>query len=68
LATGATVDRHLADMVISYAALADGQSRFLIPHMTDHIEARLWFVGTILGAHTGVRYQEVIIEGIGFLN
>jgi RNA 3'-terminal phosphate cyclase (ATP) len=38
---GATVDRHLADQIIPFAALAEGWSAYLIPKMTEHIQARL---------------------------
>ncbi|RMD57506.1 MAG: RNA 3'-phosphate cyclase [Nitrospirae bacterium] len=67
LSTGATLDRHLSDQVIPYAALAEGMSRFIIPMMTDHVETRLWLVEEILGAKTEVDGNEVRIEGIGYL-
>ena len=47
----ATVDRHLADQLILYAALAEGKSRYLVPAVTDHVESNLWLVEEILGAH-----------------
>ncbi len=64
--SGATVDRHLADQIIPFAALADGWSTFVIPRMTDHIETRLWLVREILGAETDVQGNRVRIRGIGF--
>jgi RNA 3'-terminal phosphate cyclase (ATP) len=67
LGSGATVDRHLADQVIPFAALAKGVSTFRIPFMTEHIEARLWLVKKILGAKYEIRESVVTIEGIGFL-
>ncbi len=68
LHSGATVDRHLADQLIPYAALAEGVSRYRIPRMTDHVEARLWLVEEILGAKTSVKDNMVRIDGIGFTN
>jgi len=65
LASGATVDRHLADQLIPFAALAKGESSYLIPRMTEHIEARLWLAETILGARTFVSGNRVTIEGVG---
>jgi len=67
LHSGATVDHHLADQLIPYAALAEGTSRYRIPRMTDHVEARLWLVAEILGVATLVKENMVEIEGIGFL-
>jgi len=66
LNTGATLDRHMADQIIPFAALAEGWSSYLIPRMTEHIEARLWLVEKILGAKTEVKGNLVRIEGIGY--
>ncbi|GAI92546.1 unnamed protein product, partial [marine sediment metagenome] len=66
LATGATVDRYLADQLIFYAALADGVSQYRIPRLTEHIETNLWLVESILGAKTKVNKNLVKIQGIGY--
>ena len=68
LATGATVDRYLADQLIFYAALADGVSEYRIPRLTEHVEANLWLAETMLGAKSGVNENLVRIEGVGFLS
>lgn len=68
--SGATVDRFLADQIVLYAALADGVTEYLIPHLTDHIEANLWLVETVLGkfgAKTEVSGNRVRIKGIAYL-
>jgi RNA 3'-terminal phosphate cyclase (ATP) len=67
LDSGATVDRHLADQVIPFAALAKGTSTFRIPSITEHVGARLWLVEKILGAKSRVHENVVTVEGIGFL-
>ncbi len=67
LGSGATVDRHLADQVIPFAALAKGTSTFRIPSVTEHVEARLWLVEKILGAKCQIHGNLVTIDGIGFL-
>ncbi|MHC4791733.1 MAG: RNA 3'-terminal phosphate cyclase [Planctomycetota bacterium] len=67
LETGATVDRHLADQLIPFCALADGVSEYLIPRMTEHVETRLWLVEKILGAKTEVRNNHLRVKGIGYL-
>jgi RNA 3'-terminal phosphate cyclase (ATP) len=67
LDSGGTVDRHLADQVIPFAALAKGTSTFRIPSMTEHVSARLWLVEKILGAKYRISENVVTIEGIGLL-
>lgn len=66
LESKATVDRHLADQLIPFAALAEGWSAYIIPKMTEHIEARLWLVKKILGAKAEVKNNLVQIRGIGY--
>ena len=66
LATGATVDRYLADQLILYAALANGVSQYRIPRMTEHVDTNLWLVDSILGAKTEVNNNIVTIKGIGY--
>ena len=45
----ATVDVHLADMLVPYFALADGNSVYLARSMTEHLETNLWLTQKILG-------------------
>jgi len=66
LDSGATVDRHLGDQLIPFAALAEGRSTFIVPGVTDHVEARLWLVERILKAKTGVKGNVVTVAGIGY--
>lgn len=66
ISTGATVDRFAADQLILFAALARGQSRYIVPCMTDHIESNLWLIEKILGAGTEVKENLISIDGIGF--
>ncbi len=65
LAAGATVDRHLADQIILFAALAGGETRYRIPAMTDHVESNLRLVEAILGARTAREGTVIAVEGIG---
>jgi len=66
LDTKATTDRHLADQLILFAALAGGTSEYLIPRMTEHIESNLWLVEKILGVKSELSKNHLHIEGIGF--
>ncbi len=48
---GASVDVHLADMLVPYVALADGASSYLTREVTDHLDTNLWLVEKILGVN-----------------
>ncbi len=65
LAGGATVDRHLADQLILFAALAAGETCYRIPRMTDHVEANLRLVETMMGARTALDGNVITIGGVG---
>jgi len=45
----ATADVHLADMLIPYIALADGESTYMARYVTDHLESNIWLADEILG-------------------
>jgi RNA 3'-terminal phosphate cyclase (ATP) len=66
IATGATVDKYLADQLIIYAALAEGTSEYLIPEMTEHINANLWLAERILGTKAEIEGNRLRIEGIEY--
>lgn len=63
LATGATTDRHAADMLVLWAALAAGESRWRAPRVSDHLVTNLWLVGQ-LGARTSLDGEAVAVEGL----
>jgi RNA 3'-terminal phosphate cyclase (ATP) len=44
----ATVDEHLADMLVPYIALANGKSTFLTRELTEHLETNIWLVEKFL--------------------
>jgi len=66
LATGATVDRHLADQLILLAALARGETAYRIPRMTEHVASNLWLVDRILGAKSTLSGDLLRIRGVGY--
>ncbi len=63
---GATLDRHAADQMIPFAALADGQSRFRIAAVTDHIESNAWLAREFLQAEVNAEEQCLSVTGVGF--
>lgn len=62
----ATTDRHLADQLILFAALAQGRTQYVIPRITDHVKSNLWLVEKILGAKIELEGKFLQLEGIGF--
>ncbi len=48
LDSGACTDRHMADQLILFAALADGETEYTIPRVTEHVQANLWLVKRFL--------------------
>jgi RNA 3'-terminal phosphate cyclase (ATP) len=62
---GAAVDRHIADQLVLFTALAEGASRYLVPFQTDHLASNLWLASQF-GARVGLQEQQVTIEGLGF--
>jgi RNA 3'-terminal phosphate cyclase (ATP) len=65
LETGATVDRHLADQLILFAALAVGTTEYRIPRLTDHIQSNLWLVQRILQTKVERNEGRLRLEGFG---
>ena len=63
--SGATVDRFTADQVILYAGLADGESEYIIPCLTEHVETNLWLIEKILGAKVRLDGKRLKIKGVG---
>ena len=45
----ATVDVHLADMLVPYVALADGKSVYFTRAITEHLDTNIWLAEEILG-------------------
>ena len=68
LKTKATTDRHLADQLILFAALAKGKSEYSIPAVTEHVQSNLWLANEILGADSDLQDNRISIDGVGFYN
>jgi len=56
----ATVDVHMADMLVPYVALASGESVYLTRAISDHLESNIWLVEEILG----VKFKVEKIDGL----
>ena len=57
----ATVDLHLADMLIPYVALAEGESTYLARFITDHMESNMWLASEILGVFFEVKKHNGLV-------
>ncbi len=66
LEAGATLDRHAADQIIPFAALAAGESRFRIAGTTEHLESNVWLAREFLGAQASVHERVLTIKGVAF--
>jgi len=62
----ATLDRHASDQIVPFAALASGQSRFLIPELSEHVQSNAWLAKEFLGTEIGFGRNELVVRGIGF--
>jgi RNA 3'-phosphate cyclase len=54
LASNATVDVYLADMLVPYMALTKGASAYLTRTVSDHLEANIWLAEKMLNVHFNV--------------
>ncbi|MEM2897163.1 MAG: RNA 3'-terminal phosphate cyclase [Candidatus Bathyarchaeia archaeon] len=55
LKSKATVDVHLADMLVPYIALAKGSSTYFTRAVTDHLETNIWLTRKILNVEFKVK-------------
>ncbi|MFA5364234.1 MAG: RNA 3'-terminal phosphate cyclase [Candidatus Bathyarchaeia archaeon] len=55
--TRATVDVHLADMLVPYIALAEGNCVYFTRKVTDHLDTNIWLVEQILGTKIRVSQE-----------
>ncbi|MFH1335461.1 MAG: RNA 3'-terminal phosphate cyclase, partial [Candidatus Zixiibacteriota bacterium] len=56
--SGGAVDPHLADQLIPYLALAEGQSTFTVSKITNHFLTNIWVVKQFLPVEISVEGEE----------
>jgi RNA 3'-terminal phosphate cyclase (ATP) len=61
--SGATVDRHLADQLVLFCALARGTSRYIVPRASAHLDSNLWLAAQF-GAQVAYDARRVAIQGL----
>jgi RNA 3'-terminal phosphate cyclase (ATP) len=64
LASGASVDRHLADQLVLFACLARGATRYRVPADSAHLRTNLWLAERF-GARTRREGPFVEVDGLG---
>ena len=64
LASGASVDRHLADQLVLFACVARGTTRWRVPAESEHLRTNLWLAERF-GARTRREGASVEVEGLG---
>ncbi|MCV7260841.1 RNA 3'-terminal phosphate cyclase [Mycobacterium shimoidei] len=64
--SAATVDRHLADQLVLFCALAHGSSSYIVPRTSAHLETSLWLVDQF-GAQVASDGKSVQIQGVGLI-
>ncbi|MEM3400013.1 MAG: RNA 3'-terminal phosphate cyclase [Candidatus Micrarchaeia archaeon] len=66
--SGATVDKHLADQILPYAALSKGISEFKVSEITLHTRTNAWVIGLFLDSKIEIVEEEGLIRvhGSGF--
>ena len=55
---GATVDRHMADQILPFVALASGPSEFLVVDVTEHAMTNMRVIERLVGARFEVKAAE----------
>lgn len=55
--TDRAVDSHLCDMLVPYLAIASGESRIGITHVTSHLRTNIWVARKILGVDIALEGQ-----------
>ena len=55
-----TVDQHLADMLIPYAALAQGKSAYLTHTLSEHLQANIWLTEKMLNVRFDTRQVGIL--------
>lgn len=63
---GATVDRHAADQLLIFTALAEGLSTYRAPGISGHVQSAAWLATLFLGAEVDLGEDGTItVSGAG---
>jgi len=67
LAASSTVDRHLADQLLLYAAVAAGETAYVTEEVTEHLRTNAWVIQQFLDAEIEIDEAagRVTVRGVG---
>jgi RNA 3'-phosphate cyclase len=67
LAGHGSVDRHLADQLLLYAAVAAGRTRYVTNEVTEHLRTNAWVVEQFLDAEISIDEDtgDLTVDGVG---
>ncbi len=60
--TGACLDKHLADQILPYLALASGKSQVTVSEMTRHCKTNIWVIEKFWDKKFGVKGNLISVE------
>jgi len=68
LDAGAAIDRHLADQLVLYMALAEGYSTFLTEKITEHLLTNIWVIERLLPVTFAIEEEvgKIGVQGLNF--
>ncbi|MFP4323393.1 MAG: RNA 3'-terminal phosphate cyclase [Anaerolineales bacterium] len=64
-AGGASVDAHLADQLVLLFALADGESAFVTPYVTEHLRTNIWVINRFIQRRISIHEKHGLVEIAG---
>ncbi len=67
LKADAVFDRHLADQIMPFSAVASGETRYTTSEVTLHQRSNAYVINTFLGDVVSFDGNEITIKGIGIL-
>jgi RNA 3'-terminal phosphate cyclase len=62
----AELNRFASDQIIPFAALTEGESRFRVAAVTDHLLTNLWLAEKFLGVSGTLNDHTLSMAGVGF--
>lgn len=66
LERGACLDKYMADQILPFLALADGESRLSVEGATDHVVTNVHVIEKMLPVKFKVKGKEISVRGVGW--
>jgi len=59
------MEKHLADQLLVYLALAQGRSEITVQEVTPHLKTNIWVIEQLLPVKFEIKENSISVEGIG---